>query len=85
MTPQIKLYHGTNVNHEFWQSEDGEILILRVHGENAWSSHRNAGFVACHDSVEEAASGHGAALDTSRAYREINGKFHLLFNLHTAA
>jgi hypothetical protein len=80
----VKLFHGINSAHEFWQSEDNKLVILRVHGEPAWSSHRKTRFVAFHDSAEEAAARLGAVLDATREYREINDKFHLLFALQIA-
>jgi hypothetical protein len=45
MIPGKLLYRGDNGVHEFWESEDRELLIFRNHGESGWSAHRNHGFL----------------------------------------
>jgi hypothetical protein len=41
MIPRKLFYWGNNGIHEFWESEDHELLILRNHGESHWTAHRN--------------------------------------------
>lgn len=50
-----KLYWGDNGNHEFWESEDHEFLILRNHRESSWTAHRNHGFLFGSLSASDAA------------------------------
>jgi hypothetical protein len=41
MPEPLKLYHGTNSAHEFWQDESANWIILRCHQETMWSIIRN--------------------------------------------
>lgn len=68
------LYHGDNLKHEFWESADRALLILRNHSESSWSAHRNYGFVAFEDSAEKAAERLGATLDTSLVWQHQGGE-----------
>ena len=55
MIPGKMLYWGDNGVHEFWESEDHELLIFRNHGESGWSAHRNHGFLfGCQSDAEAA-------------------------------
>jgi hypothetical protein len=45
MIPDKALYWGDNDAHEFWESEDHELLILRNHQESFWTVHRNYGYL----------------------------------------
>ena len=49
------LYWGDNGAHEFWESEDHELLIFRNRGEKSWTAHRDYGFLFSAPSAEEAA------------------------------
>jgi hypothetical protein len=39
------LYWGDNGVQEFWETEDHEWLILRVHSETGWSAHHKCQYV----------------------------------------
>lgn len=65
-----RLYYGDNMKHEFWQSDDNVLLILRNHGEQSWSAHRNYCFVAFAGSAQEAAGWIGATLDSSMTWTQ---------------
>lgn len=54
MTTPKELYWGDNDVHEFWESEDHELLILRNQSETSWTAHRNHGFLfGCLSATEE--------------------------------
>jgi hypothetical protein len=75
------LYHGVNDAHEFWQSEDGKIVILRCHHENGWSAHRNFQFQCAGSSAEAAAGELGFPVEFSKEkvfQKDADGKFVLL-------
>lgn len=36
MAEPKQMYRGDNGVHEFWESEDGSLLVLRNHPENVW-------------------------------------------------
>ena len=62
------LYWGSNESHEFWESEDRELMILRVHQEDAWTSHRHYGFLFASDTAQEAASRLNVVLSPDRIW-----------------
>ncbi len=77
----VVLYHGVNDAHEFWQSEDGHIVILRCHHEDGWSAHRNFQFRCAANSAEGAAGGLHFPVEFSKEsefQRDTNGKFVLI-------
>jgi hypothetical protein len=63
------LYWGENEFHEFWESEDHELLILRNHPEQAWTAHRHHCFLFASDSAEQAAEQLMAVLCRDRAWK----------------
>jgi hypothetical protein len=74
MIPGKVLYWGDNGVHEFWESEDHELLILRNHGESQWTAHRNYGFLFGCRSETEAASRLKVQLSRSHVWIRENGK-----------
>jgi hypothetical protein len=55
MIPEKALYWGDNDAHEFWESEEHELLILRNHHESFWTAHRNYGYLfGCRTDAEAA-------------------------------
>lgn len=72
------LFRGFNENHEFWESADHEIVILRCHEENAWTAHRRQAFQFAADTAKEAARRMGAALDTTSTWERKQGGFTLV-------
>ena len=54
--PTKLIYRGENDFHEFWESEDHELLILRVYQEEAWTSQRHYCFLFASDAAQQAAS-----------------------------
>ena len=67
ITPK-QLYWGDNEDHEFWESEDTELLILRNHGESTWTAHRNHGFLFGCLSANEAATRLNVVLSPARKW-----------------
>jgi hypothetical protein len=53
--PLNTLYWGENDSHEFWESEDHELLILRVYAQSWWSVLRHQLFQFPIQSADEAA------------------------------
>lgn len=78
MTERKKMYWGDNSAHEFWESEDHEVLILRNHGERYWTAHRNHGFLFGCGSAEDAAERLNAELSQSQTWaKQVGGKYAL--------
>lgn len=90
MPEPLKLYHGTNSAHEFWQDEASNWIILRCHQETAWSILHNRAFrlqesehfqhFGWADSVEEAVKKlpiH-TELSTEVEFQKIGDKYHLV-------
>jgi hypothetical protein len=78
MTAGKELYWGDNGVHEFWESEDTELLILRNHGESSWTAHRRHGFLFGCLSAEEAATRLNVVLSPARKWtRKGRGRFAL--------
>jgi hypothetical protein len=75
MLPGKLLYWGDNGLHEFWESEDHELLILRNHGESDWTAHRNQGFLFGCLSEIEAATRLKVHLSRSHVWVQKKGKF----------
>jgi hypothetical protein len=75
MLPGKLLYRGDNGVHEFWESEDHELLILRNHGESYWTAHRNHGFLFGCRSAIEAANRLKVELSPLQIWIQKNGKF----------
>lgn len=69
------LYWGNNEFHEFWESEDHELLILRNHGESHWTAHRNHGFLFGCRSETEAATRLRVDLSRSHVWIQKKGKY----------
>jgi hypothetical protein len=63
-----ELYWGDNGVHEFWESEDTELLILRNHGESSWTVHRHHGFLFGCLSANEAATRLNVVLSPARKW-----------------
>ena len=82
MTTAKVLYWGDNGAHEFWESEDNELLVLRNHGESSWTAHRNCGFLFGCLSATEAATRLNVALSPARRWTK---KGRGVFVLETAA
>lgn len=81
---QTLLFHGTNESHEFWQSEDHSLLLMRLHHEESWTAHRNFGFLFGCSSAQEAARRLDAQLSDKKEWVEKNGNFHLATTTATA-
>jgi hypothetical protein len=77
LIPGKLLYRGDNGVHEFWESEDHELLILRNHGESHWTAHRNHGFLFGCRSETEAATRLKVDLSNSHVWVQKKGKFAL--------
>jgi hypothetical protein len=77
MMPSKQLFWGDNGVHEFWESEDHELLIFRNHGECDWSAHRNHGFLfGCRDAME-AATRLKVFLSPTHTWVKKDGRFRL--------
>jgi hypothetical protein len=74
MIPRKLLYWGDNGVHEFWESEDHELLILRNHGESHWTAHRDHGFLFGCRSEIEAATRLKVELSGSQVWIQKSGK-----------
>lgn len=73
--PGKVLYWGDNGAHEFWESEDHELLILRNHHESCWTVHRNHGYLfGCQTEIEAAGRLNASLSHTARWVRRA-GKF----------
>jgi hypothetical protein len=75
MLPGKLLYWGDNGVHEFWESEDHELLILKNHGESHWTAHRNHGYLFGCRSETEAATRLRVDLSRSHVWIQKKGKF----------
>jgi hypothetical protein len=60
---------GENEFHEFWESEDHELLILRNHPEQSWTVHRHHRFLFASDSAEQAAEPLTVRLSRERVWK----------------
>jgi hypothetical protein len=74
---QTLLFHGTNEAHEFWQSENGVLLLMRPYCDNCWTAHRDYGFLFVCSTAKEAADRLDAQLSDKQEWVERNGNFHL--------
>lgn len=74
---QTLLFHGTSEAHEFWQSENGVLLLMRPYRDDWWTAHRDYGFLFGCSSAQEAARRIDAQLSDEKEWVEKNGKFHL--------
>jgi hypothetical protein len=77
MLPGKLLYWGDNGVHEFWESEDHELLILRNHGEAHWTAHRNHGYLFGCRSAAEAVTRLNVELSPTHKWMRKKGKFML--------
>jgi hypothetical protein len=68
MTAGKELYWGDNGVHEFWETEDTELLILRNHGESDWTAHRHHGFLFGCLTANEAATRLNVVLSPARKW-----------------
>jgi len=82
MIPDKALYWGDNDAHEFWESEDRELLILRNHQESFWTAHRNCGYLFGCRTEAEAAKRLNVVLSPTRRWVRRNGKFILEATSH---
>jgi len=90
MTEPLKLYHGTNSAHEFWQDETANWIILRCHQETCWSVIQNRAHrlqtndhlrhYGWSDSADEAVKKLSVLAELSRdfEYQMIGDKYHLV-------
>jgi len=83
MLPGKSLYWGNNGVHDFWESEDHELLILRNHGESHWTAHRNHGFLFGCQSDTEGAARLGVHLSRSHRWIMKREKFVLEMDAET--
>jgi len=67
------LYWGKNQVHEFWESEDHELLLLRNYPERHWTAHQNRGFLFVSDSAESAARRLKVVLSPDRVWKADGG------------
>jgi hypothetical protein len=72
---QTVLYWGDNGIHEFWESEDHSLLILRNHPESFWSAHRNHGFLFSRSSFEKIVTDLKVKLSRDRIWVRTGDKF----------
>jgi len=77
---QTVLYWGDNGIHEFWESEDQSLLILRNHPESFWSAHRNHGFLFSRSSLKKIVTDLKVELSRDRVWVRIGDKFFLQDN-----
>jgi hypothetical protein len=42
---QLRVYPGSNEAHDFWESSDGALILLRNHGAPTWSARHNGRMV----------------------------------------
>ena len=75
MIPGKVLYWGDNGAHEFWESVDHELLILRNRGESHWTAHRSYGFLFGSQSDIEAANRLNAVLSETHQWVREGKKF----------
>lgn len=95
MTEPLKLYHGTNSAHEFWQDEAASWILLRCHQESTWSIIQNRAFrlqtsdhlqhYGWSDSAVEAVKKLPVhtVLSTEFEYQKIGDKYHLVAPVST--
>ena len=78
MTDPISLYYGDNGAQEFWEPENGEVLIFKNHHEAYWIMHidgqRIVSYLKIEDAVNNASHIYGAPviLDHSRKWEHDN-------------
>lgn len=73
------LYWGRNDSHEFWESEDHDLLILRVPRETAWTAHRDYRFLFACDTARQGAKQLDAVLCEDRIWKKsVQGTFRLV-------
>ncbi len=73
------LYWVKNQVHEFWESEDHELLLLRNYPERHWTAHQNRGFLFASDSADSAARRLKAVLSPDRVWKaDGRDRFNLL-------
>lgn len=77
MLPGKQLFWGDNGVHEFWESEDSELLILRNHGEAHWTAHRNHGYLFSCPSAPAAAARLNVNLSETHTWVREKSKFEL--------
>ncbi len=76
--PLNTLYWGENDSHEFWESEDHELLILRLYADTWWSVLRRQLFQFPSQSAEEAAVRLSVTLSAEKLWkRSAEGVFTL--------
>lgn len=90
MSEPLKLFHGINSSHEFWQDEAANWIILRCHHEATWSIIQNRAFrlqrsdhlqhYGWSDSANEAVKKLSVHAELSRdfEYQKIGDKYHLV-------
>lgn len=77
------LYHGSNDSHEFYESDDHSLIVLRVHEEQGWTAHRqsrNGGILYVDGASDAAAAARilNATLAEDREWTKINGAYVLV-------
>jgi len=77
MLPGKQLFWGDNGVHEFWESEDRELLILRNHGEAYWTAHRYHGYLFSSGSASAAAGRLKVNLSETHTWVREKGKYEL--------
>jgi hypothetical protein len=65
----MRLYHGVNDQHEFWESEDHSLILLRNHRERCWSAHRDYAFMWSENTLKQAVERLGCTLDNYKVWR----------------
>ncbi len=75
------LYWGDNGVHEFWESEDRELLIFRNHHEQGWTAHRNHCFLFASSSAEKAAERLNVELSRAQTWAKQAGGRYALENV----
>ena len=74
----VLLYYGVNDQHEFWQSADQSLIIMQVHGEAGWTSHRNFMHVDGGKTAQAAAATLNATLSDDLVWQRKGNKFTLV-------
>lgn len=69
-----RMYWGDNGLHEFWQSEDGVLLVLRNHPETEWLAFVPLVQSEAFATAAEAAASIGGTLQTGRVWQDAHPK-----------
>lgn len=82
MPEQTCLYWGDNGIHEFWESSDRTLLVLRNHPDDFWSAHLSHNFLFFTSTLEDAVKRLNVQLSRDQVWARKGHKFILKAETH---